>query len=514
MPELDDLDYVAVSSNGHSTLGRGDASRIVGFGPVEKASLNTMGQSRKALLGGAALFDELGRTGLRHWGGFVFEEWLRELQTGRRAAEVYRQMSDEDPVIGGILYAIKMLCRRVSWYVEPASSSAKDVEYAKNVWDMFNDLDHSWYDLVSEILSYLAYGWGYYEIVWKMRKGWSNNVNYCSKYDDGLIAPRKLSLRSQDSLWKWVFSEDGTIEGLIQNPPPDYQLRYIPIQKAMHFRTEVFKDSPEGRSVLRNSYTPWYFARNMRAIEGIGVERDLCGLPVLTPPEGVDIWDAEDQAMAAIRQQAQNVVSSIRRDEQEGVVLPFGWTLDLMRSGGRRQFDVGAIIMRYELRIASSVLADIILIGQDKVGSYALADQKVGLLDSSTNAYLDQIAGVFNTQLIPKIYALNGWKGATDFCQLQHGIIESHDLQSLGTFLLNLHSAGLTMFGDNDPDNVFTEHVLNLAGLPVPSLAGTAPNPTVATAQPAEPAANQNGASGQDDQSPSNIGALRDAVAR
>ena len=40
--------------------------------------------------GGGGIYAELGRSGLRHWGGFNFEEWLRELQPGRRAAEVFR----------------------------------------------------------------------------------------------------------------------------------------------------------------------------------------------------------------------------------------------------------------------------------------------------------------------------------------------------------------------------------------------------------------------------------------
>ena len=45
-------------------------------------------------------------------------------------------------------------------------------------------------------------------------------------------------------------------------------------------------------------------------------------------------------------------------------------------TGGRRQFDTDTIIKRYELRIAQSVLADMILIGHEAVGSYALSQQQ------------------------------------------------------------------------------------------------------------------------------------------
>jgi hypothetical protein len=271
------------------------------FGPRERIALTkgAVPQSRgMGGMGGGNLMDELGRTGLRHWGGFVFEEWLRELQSGRRAAEVYREMGDSEPVIGGMLYAIEMLVRRVDWWIEPGGSTQQDLRYAEYCDSLRRDLNHSWTDIVAEILSFLQYGWAYFETVFKLRGGMqTRDPTQRSKFDDGLIGLRKLSIRSQDSLWKWVFDDNDAIEGLIQNPPPDYLLRFVPIEKGLLFRTKIFKDNPEGRSVLRSAYRPWYFLKNLQNIEGIGVERDLAGLPVLTAPENVDIWNAADPTM-------------------------------------------------------------------------------------------------------------------------------------------------------------------------------------------------------------------------
>jgi hypothetical protein len=87
------------------------------FGPRDPIVL-TKAASAQTMGYGANIFEEYGRSGLRHWGGFVFEEWLQQLQQGRRAAEVYREMSDQDPIIGAILYAIQMLMRRVTWWFE------------------------------------------------------------------------------------------------------------------------------------------------------------------------------------------------------------------------------------------------------------------------------------------------------------------------------------------------------------------------------------------------------------
>ena len=413
----------------HVKFFRGD------FGPKEMITLSKAA-SPQTLGYSSDIYEEYGRSGLRHWGGFVFEEWLQQLQQGRRAAEVYREMSDQDPIIGAILYAIQMLMRRVTWWFGDDQESPG----AKYMDGQINDMQFSWPDTISELLSFLPYGYSYSELCFKVRQGSSRSPSLSSKFTDGQTGLAKIALRSQDSLWKWVFDDTGDIMGMIQNPPPDYQLRFIPREKALHLRTTVFKDNPEGRSILRNSYRSWWFVKNIQQIEAIGIERDLAGLPVLIPPEGVDIWDLEDVAMAAMFQQAKSVVSSIRRDEQEGVVLPFGWTLELMSSGGARQFDTTEVITRYETRMATSVLADLVMMGQDKVGSYALAVTKKDLFAASLGAFLDIISNGFDTQVTPRIWELNGRKD--EMPKLCHSSVETIDLDTLGMFIANISKGG------------------------------------------------------------------------
>jgi hypothetical protein len=425
---------ILAGTNGHNSNG---ARHLGGdFGPRVFLGKAGSPQTKYSLgYGGADLTEEYGRSGLRHWGGFVFEEWLTQLQQGRRAAEVYREMGDQDPIIGAVLYAITMLMRRVSWWCEP-----KDSPGAKWFDQVREDMAFSWADSISEVISFLQYGYSYHEMVFKVRSGPNASPTLSSLYNDGQIGLAKIPLRSQDSLWKWVFNDYGEIDGMIQNPPPDYLLRYIPRNKALHFRTTIFKDNPEGRSILRNAYRSWWFIKNIQQIEAIGIERDLAGLPVLIPPEGTDIWDTSDPNMANMLQMAKTVVSSIRRDEQEGVVLPFGWELQLMASAGNRQFDTSAIISRYENRMATSVLADLVMMGQDKVGSYALAVTKKDMFAASLGAYLDIISSVFNTQCIPILWALNGRKDPMP--KLCHSSVETIDLDTLGTFINKIGLAG------------------------------------------------------------------------
>ena len=66
---------------------------------------------------------EIGRVGQRRYGGIFYEEFLSELR-GRKGAEVFTEMSNNDETIGAILFAIEMLVRQASWSVEPGGSTA------------------------------------------------------------------------------------------------------------------------------------------------------------------------------------------------------------------------------------------------------------------------------------------------------------------------------------------------------------------------------------------------------
>lgn len=312
-------------------------------------------------------FVELGVPGLNRWGGYVYEEFLPNLRHPQ-STKVYKEMSSNDPVVGAILFAAKQLIRSATWTVRRQGDNNVDYAAAEFLESCLYDMSTTWSNTITEILSMLVYGWSYHEVVYKRRLGDVRNPKWASKYNDGRIGWRKLAGRAQSTLDKWEFDSDGSIAGMHQSAPPDYEHVFIPIEKALLFRTEADYDNPEGRSVLRNAYRPWYFKKRIEEIEGIGIERDLAGLPVLTPPEGVDIWNSKDPDAVRLKQIAEQLVTNIRRDQNEGIVKPFGWELTLLCTGSRRQFDTNAIINRYDQRIAITILADIVMLGAEKVG--------------------------------------------------------------------------------------------------------------------------------------------------
>lgn len=407
---------------------------------------------------------EIGRIGQKRYNGIFYEEFVPEL-VGRRGVEVYKEMSNNDSVISAILFAMEMLMRQCDFNVAPGGKSAKDKEAAQFVEECMNDMEYTWTDTLSEILTFLTYGWSYHEIVYKIRNGKKKNKGFSSKYTDGLIGWKKLPIRSQDTLFEWRYDEvTDDLLGMVQSPPPNFEQIFIPIEKALHFTTKSIKANPEGKSILRGSYRDWYFKKRIQEIEGIGIERDLAGFPLLEAPEGMeDLWDTEDQEMVKTLQNATNIVSGIRRDEREGLVLPPGWKLTLVSTGSRRQFDTNQIIERYDKRIATTVLADFIFLGQQAVGSFALSSNKTRLFSLAVGTYLDIICEVFNNQAIPRLIDMNGehFKGITDYPTLKHGDIEEADIQKLGTYLQTLIGIGLIV-----PDEELEDFARRAGGLP------------------------------------------------
>jgi hypothetical protein len=358
--------------------------------------------------------NQLGVSGLNRSGGYIQEEFLRQLK-GAQGTKTYREMRDNDEVIGGILFATEMLLRSVDWRTEAASDDPKAVEVADFVEGCRHDMSHSWEDFVSEVLSMLTFGYAPHEVCYKRRNGpLQKDSTQRSKYSDGMIGWRKLPLRAQESVDEWLYDENGGLLGVRQHDPVTGRSIDIPIDKMLLFRPSVYKSNPEGRSALRNAYRAWYFKKNIQQIEAIGIERDLAGLPVAKVPAellSASAGSDESAALDAIK----TIVRNIRRDEQEGVVWPLVYDdngnelykLELLSSSGARQFDTNEIINRYDKRIAATMLADFILLGQDKVGSFALSSDKTALFATALGAWLKAIAEVLNRFAIPRLLQVN-----------------------------------------------------------------------------------------------------------
>lgn len=157
------------------------------------------------------------------------------------------------------------------------------------------------------------------------------------------------------------------------------------------------------------------------------------------------------------------MVKSVRRDEYEGLVLPHGFEFELVSTGGARQFDTNAIINRYDTKIAMTVLADFLMLGHNKVGSFALSSDKTELFSVAISSFLDVICETFNNQSIPALIDINGdhFNGITDYPKMTHGEIEDVDIKSAGQFIKDMTGIGIIV-----PDDGLEDYVREIGHLP------------------------------------------------
>jgi hypothetical protein len=411
-------------------------------------------------------------------------------------------MNDNSPVVGAMMHAVESLLRQAKWRTEPAGEQPRQKEAAKFLDECLDDMSHTWDELMSEVLSMLPYGWAYFEIVYKIRCGNNPDPTHRSRYDDGRVGLRKISIRAQDTLDRWEIDRDGTILGMWQSDPyAGSSLVFLPIQRSLLFRTTSKKNNPEGFSALRRGYRPWYFAKRIEEIEAIGIERDLNGLPLVHLPAEM-LSPGATPAQKATAQTFKTLVQQIRRDEREGIVFPAetnaegkptGYKISLLGTGSRRAIDTGAVVIRHEQRIAMTMLAEFIFLGTSSVGSYSLASTKTSLFTMSLGGLMENIASTFNRYLIPRLMALNGFT-ADEYPTIVHGDIEAPPLEEVATFVNQLVQAGVLT-----PDDSLERKLRELGNLPErpheeePAPGQTiAPEPgvdTTATTAPTTPAA-------------------------
>ena len=388
-------------------------------------------------------FSQIGSTGLERMGGYVFEEFLSNLRMPD-CLKVYKEMSSNDATIGGILFLFDSMMKKLPWSVKPGGDKLVDKTVAKFVEECMGDMEHSWMDFISEALSMFIYGWSWHEIVYKVR----SNKN--SKYPDGRIGWAKLPIRSQNSWYGWVydFNDPDKLIGMEQldNNRKDRTTVMIPYEKSLLFRTKSHRNNPEGMSLLRTAYRSYYYKKRIEEIEGIGIERDLAGLPVIKVPADLDIWNVDNPDGVKLKAHLEKMVSNIRRDKNEGVLIPDTFEFELATTNSSRQFDTNAIIGRYDRLIATSVLADIILMGHEKSGSFALAKSKTDLLGASLEAMADNIKNIINTIAIPKLMNLNTFRGYTKYPELMRGEIEAPDISKLSDGMQRFSEMGMPFF--------------------------------------------------------------------
>ena len=401
-------------------------------------------------------------------GGVLFDEFLPELRFPQ-GIRIYNEMRKNSSIIGGFLRAIEAAFRATEFSSIPYDDSDVARDRAIFLDDCINDMDRSWLDVLSDIITFLPFGFSACEMVFKQRRGFGGAVP--SKHSDGRLGLRDLVLIPHESVLEWIWDDEPGGDpnkliglrqlavniGSIESHPGGFV--DIPIRKILLTRVRPEKNSPEGESILRQAYRSWYFMNNLEVIEAISLERTGAGIPHVSLP--MHATSIGDESGDSDEQKARDIVSQIRADEQGGVVTPFGWEFELVTSAGLRPELFDLAIKRHRSNILISVLALFLELGASRVGSFALASVGRSHFENAWEGWSKAALATFNDTVVPLLFRLNGIDDHK-LPKLAHAAMAGQGLEPTMKSIMELLK--LQMLDKEDP--VLKDHIMSLLGIP------------------------------------------------
>ena len=401
---------------------------------------------------------EMGFLGLNMFSGVSQEELKRELNWPH-SIRIYKQMT-YSPSINSALTLYENIVGKVDWeYLPPKDATDEDKEHAKVINEMMHDMDGStWREFINDVLSMMVYGFSVHEKVYRRRFKSTG-----SKYNDGIIGWKKLAIRNQETIEKFIFSGDGSdVLGVKQNISAindsygQYASRIsqtvvLPRSKFLLFKAGKHKGNPFGVSHLRDAYSSWKYLTAIEEMEVIGFSKDLSGIPILKlPPQYMAADASEDQK--AVYEYYKNVIRNLQQNQQSGVILPQAFDPDtrqpmfslelLSNDGGKKSFDSDKIKDYYKKAIYTSLFAEILIFGSSNGGSFNLGVIKNSMTGAAAESLLKNIRDVLNNDLLVQTFELNGWDteriGRFDFDG-----VEAIDVESMSKAIQRYSSTGM-----------------------------------------------------------------------
>lgn len=176
------------------------------------------------------------------------DEFLQELK-GKRSIQKYKEMRDNNAIVGSVMYAVEQTLRDVQIKIKPADDSELAKQEADFLQSVLDDMDHSLDDHISEALSYLTYGFSWFEVVYKRREGDFRSPKKNSKFEDGRIGVKKIAIRAPWTVEKFeVDLKTGEVLGMWQEATWGKTSVMIPVEKSLYYRTTSLNNDPSGRS--------------------------------------------------------------------------------------------------------------------------------------------------------------------------------------------------------------------------------------------------------------------------
>ena len=189
----------------------------------------------------------------------------------------------------------------------------------------------------------------------------------------------------------------------------------------------------------------------------------MVGTPVVSIPPIYMSPDANAE-QKSIYEYYKNLVRNLERNEQSGIVLPLAYDpesrqplfkFELLSVASGRQYDTSAIINRYDYKILTALFADFLKLGQEQVGSFALAGSKTSIMAMAIESRLREIADTLNNDLVPQTFALNGWDDS-ELPKFTYSDLDEEDIDEFGKLVQRVFSVNAIEF-DREIANIVRE---------------------------------------------------------
>lgn len=405
---------------------------------------------------------------------------------GRQLLSEMQLMADTDETVGSMLWCIGSTIAQVEWKHFPQvdgrdnDKDAQAVTAAEFADTLLIDMGRSFADHVDDAMAMIWAGFAPCEIVLKQRMG--DN----SRYNDKLWGIGDLALRDPLSIYWWQYDPTRrTVIGARQQTTQGAAT--IPMWKLCNYRTSTAADRPSGRSLLLNAHRAWRLKVRIQDSEAIGIERELCGLPIFRVPES-DINDADEteangttptKAALAARQRiakAIQTVQSIRLNKTGGLVLPSDtfasdepdskdrtpkYDFNIITSAGQRSIDARTAVRDYDRAIARGAMMQFLHLGERSTGSYGLSDDQSSMAIRSLMSIAQKVAMEFTRKALTLVWQVNAMDPRY-MPRLGPSAINKDGIQQIGAFLAGLAKVDWLLAGDTDA----RVGALTTAGLP------------------------------------------------
>ncbi len=336
----------------------------------------------------------IGVKGLKVLSGRVAEEYQTALKSWTNESKVYIEMRD-DVIVGTLLDAVKLPLLAANITTTPGGDATPaDVEAAKWLEANLNSMvGQEFHSHVEDALECLDFGFSVGEITLEKRT-------------DGRLWLKNIDPRGQETLYEWGFAQDepDRVEVFRQSDPDSFNVFDIPLSKCVHVAYRGRKGNPQGKSLLRSVFRPWKFAKYLEDLEGIGIERDIGGMPIASLKDANLSDDDIDKLKETLK--------SLRKDEEMYLIEPEGVTIRAY-SGGNKIYDVAAVIERKQKEILGRMFAQFLKLGMDKVGTQALVQGSQDFFTLGLEAVQRYLVDAWNQQLVPYLFKFNSWPGMT-----------------------------------------------------------------------------------------------------